>query len=113
MQSSVQLRISSELPITTNQLIQTIDQYAEQVAYMLQAYHPHEKASGVEVMPESMSHTPLGLITLELSYQLEQFNVCRAIDAVRREKMVVSVFVDQQRGELELRGEYWPERETD
>jgi len=127
MQSSVKLRVSSALSILPDlnspselvsqaikeQFIQTISEHADQVAYMLQVYHPREKVSRVEVIPESIDLKNPDALTLKVQYVLEEFSACAAIDTLQRENMTLTILPDQNVGELELKGEFWPERDSD
>lgn len=119
MQSAVKLNISSDLEFSGQAdsaleqlLLQTIKEHADQVAYMLQAYHAREKVSRVTVFPGSFS-SKLKLITVQLQYTLEEFSACSAIDTLAQEKMTVTVHLDEKSTALELIGEYWPERDSD
>jgi hypothetical protein len=124
MQSSVKLKVSSGLSILSDlntsldlesedQLLQVINEHADQIAYMLQVYHPREKVSRVEATPESIDLKNRDIITLKIQYILEEFSACAAIDTLQLEKMTITILVDQLAGELELKGEYWPERDSD
>lgn len=116
MQSTIKLKISpvQEVPVKVDSalILQTIQLHAAQVAYMLQAYHAREKVSRVTVVPDSISNNA-ELTTLKLQYVLEEFSACSAIDTLQQEKMTVTVHLDEKAGELELTGEYWPERDPD
>jgi len=94
-------------------LLQTINEQADQVAYMLQVYHPREKVSSAEVIPGSFQFKSAKVINLKISYILEEFSACSAIDTLQKENMEVTILIDQLAGELELKGEYWPERDSD
>lgn len=127
MQSSVKLKNSTGLSILSGlpafsdlereaineQLLQTINEHADQVAYMLQVYHPREKVSSAEVIPGSIHFKSPEAVTLKISYILEEFSACSAIDTLQKEKMEITILIDQLAGELELKGEYWPERDSD
>lgn len=119
MQSSVSLKISSGLEISDQMdsslkqlILQTIHTNEDQVGYMLQVYYPREKVSQLTVVPDSISEN-LQVITLKLQYVLEEFSACSAIDTLLQEKMTLTVHLDKNAGELELKGEYWPERDSD
>ena len=119
MQSTIRLKISSgpevsgQMDSGLKQLVlQTIHANKDQVGYMLQVYYPREKVSQLTVVPGSISES-LQVITLKLQYVLEEFSACSAIDTLLHEKMTVTVHLDKNAGELELKGEYWPERDSD
>jgi len=116
MQSSIKLKISSDLEVSGQMdsalILQTIHTHADQVAYMLQAYHTREKVSKITVVPDSIFNNH-GVTTLKLQYILEEFSACSAIDTVQQEKMTATVRLDEKTAELELTGEYWPERDSD
>ncbi|KIO74663.1 hypothetical protein TH53_25105 [Pedobacter lusitanus] len=127
MQSSVKLKVSSGLAILSDlsislnlkdktikeQLTHIIAKDADQIAYMLQAYHPREKVSRAEVVPDSIDLSNPEIIRLKIQYVLEEFSACSAIDTLNKERMTLTIFIDQLTGELELKGEYWPERDAD
>lgn len=116
MQSTIKLKISPvpevSVQVDSALVLETIQTHAEQVAYMLQAYHIREKVSRVTVVPDSLSNN-VGVITLKIQYVLEEFSACSAIDTLQKEKMTVTVYLNEKAGELELTGEYWPERDPD
>lgn len=116
MQSTIKLKISPvpevSVQVDSALILETIQTHAEQVAYMLQAYHTREKVSRVTVVPDSLSNNA-GVIILKLQYVLEEFSACSAIDTLQQEKMTLTGYLDEKAGELELIGEYWPERDPD
>ncbi|MBB5634899.1 hypothetical protein HDE68_000784 [Pedobacter cryoconitis] len=94
-------------------LIQLINVYSDQLAYMLLAYHPREKVSSIQVIADSIHLNIPEVITLKIQYALEEFSVCSAIDTLQLEKMTLTMLIDQKTKELEIKGEYWPERDPD
>lgn len=83
------------------------------VELMLQGYHSREKVRHVEFVAGSLEMKEAGKGTLQANYQLEEFNVCSAIDRVDTEKMVLSFAVQEAGQTLELKGIYIAEREPD
>ena len=114
MQHSIQLKLSTEQQAScksdpgniTDILIQIIRANSDQIGYMLQAYHPRQKASKVEVLKDSISFTGAAVVSLKISYVLEEFSACSAIDYEDKEVMPVTIEIDE--GVLNLTGEYWP-----
>ena len=90
-------------------LTEVISANADQIGYMLQEYHPREKVSHVEVIADSINLKDALSISLRINYLLEEFNACSAVDSENKEKMPVTVHIDQAAGSLKLTGEYWPE----
>lgn len=116
MQPSLKLKLSAEqqgfvkvqaVEITTF-LNSVITANAEQIGYFLQAYYPREKVRGVEIIPGSVELKKTDLL-LKITYTLEEFNACSAVDTEDRKQMPVTVAIDRVNGELNLVGEYWPE----
>ncbi|QNK61206.1 hypothetical protein H7F33_11545 [Pedobacter sp. PAMC26386] len=105
--------VKKEEGILEAQLFLVIEKYADQVAYMLQTYHIREKVSRVTVVPDSIVFKSLDFMVLKLQYVLEEFSACSAIDTLHLEKMTVTVGIDEKARELELKGEYWPERDSE
>ncbi|HEY0175736.1 MAG TPA: hypothetical protein VGC08_05120, partial [Pedobacter sp.] len=93
MQSSYQLKLSAaqqellvQQPGMTSALLEEVIQnYADQLGYMLQAYYPGEKVSKVRLIPGSISFNDSGSATVKLEYIMEQFNVCSAIDTEQKD----------------------------
>jgi hypothetical protein len=116
MQESIHLKLSAEqqqlLKTDANIISQLIGEvilaYAEQIGYMLQAYHQRQKVSKVAIMPDTVHSYDNGVVDLKLTYLLEEFNACSAIDREDKEKMAVKVTLDEDVATLVLTGEYWP-----
>lgn len=51
--------------------------------------------------------------TLVLDFDLIFFNACLNIHEKERDTMKINFIIDQSKKELNLKGEYWPEREID
>lgn len=117
MQSSHQLQLSpaqQEAWISqqdhTALLEELIQQHGDQLAYMLQAYYAREKVSQLVIVPGSIT-VKAQVITLQLEYVMEEYNACSAVDTLQKQRMTVSVIPDAGSANLELKGEYWPERD--
>jgi hypothetical protein len=119
MQESIHLKLSAQqqqlLKTDTNSTPRLIGEvipvYAEQIGYMLQAYYPRQKVSKVEIMSDTIGLYDNGVVHLKLTYLLEEFNACSAIDREDKEKMPVKVTLDEDGEALLLTGEYWPSRD--
>lgn len=117
MQPSLKLKLSieqqdhlKEYAGDISALLSTIiSANAEQVGYLLQAYHPREKVRGVEIVPGSVHLKEKAIARFNITYTLEEFNACSAVDTEDRKQMPVTVTIDQVSGEVNLIGEYWPE----
>ncbi|SEA42750.1 hypothetical protein [Pedobacter hartonius] len=117
MESSYQIKLSPEqreslaqdLDFSAGVLTEIIDEHADQLGYMLQAYYPREKVSRVMVSPGSMVIKDDGLTSMRLEYVLEEFSACSAIDTEQKDKMTVIVYLNAETGVLNLKGETWPE----
>lgn len=116
MQPSLKLKLSSEqqdfVKVQVAEVITLLNSVvaanAEQIGYFLQAYYPKEKVRGVEIVAGSVELKD-NHILLNITYTLEEFNACSAVDTEDRKQMPVSVAIDRVNGELNLVGEYWPE----
>lgn len=121
MQATLKFKISANLLTALqedraskkNLLIEEIGAHSDQIAYMLQSYYPREKVSKVNAIPDTVRFGEANSITLQLEYLMEEFNACSAVDTLNKGKMTVSIYCDLSTGELNLSGEYWPEREPD
>lgn len=117
MQPSINLKLTAEqqeLIIRDTEkvpglLAEVISANADQIGYMLQEYHPSEKVSKVEVTTDSINLKDALSLSLRINYLLEEFNACSAVDSENKEKMPVTVHIDETAGSLKLTGEYWPE----
>ena len=88
-----------------------IDQYAEQLGYMLQEYYSREKVSKVKVVPDSIVAENPQSVTLKVMYVMEEYNACSAVDTEIRTKMNLTAVVNDEAGLLGIKGEYWPRLE--
>jgi len=116
MQHSIQLKLSADQQeLLKNDpgniriiLTEVVHLNSDQIGYMLQAYHAQQKASKVAVVPDSIVLTIPGAVNLKVSYVLEEFSACSAIDFEDKEEMPVTVEIDVDEGLFKLTGEYWP-----
>lgn len=116
MQHSIKLKLSEEQQVLLKSdlgnisqiLLEVIPANSDQIGYMLQAYHPRQKVSKVNVIAERINLNIPEAISFKISYILEEFNACSAIDSEDRETMHVTVKMDEESGTLNLIGEYWP-----
>ena len=116
MDSSYQLKLSPSQQQLVQQgqlneelLVNAVGQHADQIGYMLQAYYPREKVSGVAVVPGSMVIKTETELSLKLEYVKEEFNACSAVDTELKETMTVTVYSAIDPGILTILGESWPE----
>lgn len=116
MQESIKLKLSEEqqelLKQDPNQISAVINEvipvFSDQIGYMLQAYHPRQKVSEVKVIAGSASSLDNATVSLKISYVIEEFSACSAVDIEDKASMPVSIATDKENGELTLTGEYWP-----
>jgi len=116
MQESIRLKLSEEQqellkkdPDYISDFIKMlVPVYADRIGYMLQAYHPRQKVSKVEIIPGTMQLNGINGVGLQLAYLLEEFSACSAVDTEDKEKMPVTVTVEDDGAALSLTGEYWP-----
>lgn len=116
MQSSLIIKLSKEqldsladnTIDTAAVLTEVITAKAEQIGYMLQEYHPGEKASQVTITEGSLQVKDAESAVLQVRYVIEQFSSCIIIDSVGNEKMNIIADIDLEKEELNLKGEFWP-----
>ncbi len=121
MQATLKFKIPADLRIALQEdtaskkdlLIEEIRSHSDQIAYMLQSYYPREKVSKVDVIQGTIQFIGADSIKLQLEYEMEEFNACSAVDTLNKGKMTVSIDCNLTAEELNLSGEYWPEREPD
>ena len=121
MQATLKIKIPADLHIALQEntaskkdlLIEEILGHSDQIAYMLQSYYQREKVSEVNVIPGTIQFIGANSIKLQLEYVMEEFNACSAVDTLNKGKMTVSIDFNLTAEELDLSGEYWPEREPD
>ena len=65
------------------------------------------------MIPGSIDLKNLDAITLKIQYVLEEFSACAAIDTIQTEKMTIALLINRKADELELKGESWPERDSE
>jgi len=116
MDSSYQLTLSpaqqelvAQGQINEELLVNAVAENADQIGYMLQAYYPREKVSGVAVVSGSTILKTETELTLKLEYVKEEFNACSAVDTELRDRMTVTVYAGTDSAILTIQGEYWPE----
>lgn len=85
----------------------------EPLALMLQGYHTKEKVRHVVLTADSLKLEGAGKGSVTAVYQLEEYNVCSAIDRTDMESMALSFTMDELRHTLNVSGIFIPEREPD
>ena len=105
-QAVLNLGIVKERTALLNRLI---DQYADQLAYMLQVYYSREKVSRVTVVPDSIAAENPQSVKLMVIYVMEEYNACSAVNTEVKTKMNLTAAVDDETGLLNIKGEYWPQ----
>jgi hypothetical protein len=118
MQPGINLKLSAEMQDKLSNIqfgeadaliASAIQLNAEQIGFMLQEYYPREKVRKVEAVPGSYKQVSAAVAALTISFTLEEFNACSAINTEDRRRMPVTVEIDEQLSTLSLSGEYWPE----
>ena len=116
MQHSIKLRLSdqqlsllkTDSAAIMQVVLEVVPLHADQIGYMLQGYHPRQKASKVSVVNDTLKLNSEGGVAFNISYVLEEFSACSAVDTEDTAKMPVTVVADVENGILNLTGEYWP-----
>jgi AraC-like DNA-binding protein len=108
--SAAQQELLAQRPFISKELLAAaIEEHAEQIGYMLQAYFPREKIRKVKVVPGSIVVRDVSPVSLRLEFVKEEFSMCSAIDSELKDSMAVTVIIDKTSGVLKLQGESWPE----
>lgn len=94
-------------------LLQLIDAHREPLALMIQGYYSREKVRHVNFSAGSPELEATGKGSLSASYQLEEFNVCSAIDRTDTESMKLTFALDEASRTMKVSGVFIPEREPD
>lgn len=85
----------------------------EALALMLQGYYTKEKLRHVSFITDSLQLEQVGKGSLIAEYQLEEYNVCSAIDRSDMERMILTFIIDETALTIKVSGTYIPEREPD
>jgi len=105
----MQQQLMEEGQLNEDLLVQAVAEHADQIGYMLQAYYPREKVSGVSVVSGSTVIKTANELSLKLEYVKEEFNACSAVDTELKDSMTVNVISVVTTGTITIQGESWPE----
>ncbi len=94
-------------------LLKLLDMQKEPLALMIQGYHAREKVRHVNFIADSLELEGTGKGSFSVSYQLEEYNVCSAIDRTDMERMKLTFTLDQAIQTMKISGVFIPEREPD
>ncbi|MBC8986461.1 hypothetical protein H9X96_11795 [Pedobacter sp. N36a] len=85
----------------------------EALELMLQGYHTKEKLRQVSFITDSLKLEEAGKGNLIAEYQLEEYNICSAIDRSDMDRMTLTFIIDKITLTMKVSGIYIPEREPD
>ncbi|MBB2148434.1 hypothetical protein [Pedobacter gandavensis] len=94
-------------------VLQLLEAQKEPLALMIQGYHTREKVRHVNLIADSLKLEAGGKGSLVVTYQLEEFNVCSAIDRTDIESMKLTFTLPDGSQTMNVAGIFIPEREPD
>lgn len=92
-------------------VLELLEANKEALALMIQSYYTKEKVRSVALIADSLQLDSAGRGTVTAVYQLEEYNVCSAIDRTDTESMILSFSMDK--AVMKVSGVFIPEREPD
>ncbi|WP_316839605.1 hypothetical protein [Pedobacter gandavensis] len=94
-------------------VLEVLNSHLEPLELLLQGYHSREKVRQVNLEADSLELDGTGKGTITVSYQIEEFNVCAAIDRTDMERMKLTFSISEATGMMKVAGIALPEREPD
>ncbi|ALL05808.1 hypothetical protein AQ505_10080 [Pedobacter sp. PACM 27299] len=115
MQYHLEISLPADFSIRDREkaILELLEANKEPLALMLQGYHTKEKVRHVLLTADSLMLDGAGKGSVTAVYQLEEYNVCSAIDRIDMESMILSFLIDELRNTLKVSGVFIPEREPD
>ncbi|WP_222538015.1 hypothetical protein [Pedobacter polysacchareus] len=115
MQYHLEINLPADFSIRDKEkaIFELLEANQETLAFMLQGYHTKEKVRHVLLRADSLKFEGAGKGSVTAVYQLEEYNVCSAIDRTDMETMILSFIIDELRNTLKVSGVFIPEREPD